>query len=147
MENRVYYPGKHKDLILRILTKYGYSKENLILVDNIGKWAVQNNIQSIIKDPERLGGQIEIALTTCIEKHDNKKLRLFVFSNVAPPSTVNQILNHSVFSNKFLFNYLKTEKQFIIHRVLHEVAHVKMGYTEREEQKCDEWGLEEMKCI
>jgi len=144
--NKAYYPGKHRALILKILIDYGYEETNLVFVDNIGEWALQNGIKSILRDLERLGGFMEIALTLCINK-SNKKLRLFVFSNVAPPSSVRQILNNPVLTNQYLSDYLETERQFIAHRVLHEVAHAKKGYTEQEEQKCDEWALKEMKFV
>ncbi len=143
MSPKFYCPGKHKYLIIDILKQFGYSEKNLILVDNIGKWAAQNKVKSIIDDSERLSGLFDIGLTLVRTDETGNKTRLFVFTKLVPPTTVKQILTHQVFNNQTLGEFLKTEEQFIKQRVLHEVAHAVKNFGENQEQKCDEWALEQ----
>lgn len=144
MSSKCYCPGKHKYLIVDTLQQYGYSDNNLILVNNIGKWAAQNRIGSIHDDLKRLYGLFEIGLTLVRTDKKGNTIRFFVFTKLVPPTAVKQILAHQVFNNRTLGEFLKTEKQFIKQRVLHEVAHVVNSYNDDQEQKCDEWALEEM---
>lgn len=88
MSPNFYCPGKHKYLIIDILKQYDYSKENLILVDNIGKWAAQNKVKSIIDDSKRLHGLFDIGFTLVRTDEHGNKTRLFVFTKLVPPTAV-----------------------------------------------------------
>lgn len=131
-------------MLIKVLNKYGYGEENLFLVDNIGKWAKENNAIDILNNKSRLYGSIEIALTAIRTDSYGKRLRIFIITNIFPPSQVNQILQNKVFKNRYLSNFIVTEEQFIMHRILHEIAHANMGFSEEEEENCDEWALSEM---
>lgn len=144
LKNTTIYSGKQKCLILKILRKYGYDTNNLVLTDNIHTWASSNGVVAILRDVNRLGGIFDYALTLTKTDRDMVETRLFVFTNVIPPSQIQQTLKNTVFGREPLGNYLKSKNQFIEHRVLHEVAHALKGWDESDEQRCDEWALQEM---
>ena len=123
---------EHLRKLIEAANNYDFPLEEIKIVKSIQEWCVENGIEE--NNPFRTG--------KCLMNRETKEYKILLAQEITPE------MQNSVISLMELRGYgteieaLKSPSNFLLHLLLHEIAHAKdSNWSEKE---CDYWAFEQL---